>query len=152
MPMHSPRTERANGWKRGYETISKDYHLMATTLCSDRIFTHSNPKHPLEAPTFLGPLKIFLKPVVRSFDLSPGFPERPLAAPSGAPGLESSVKSRPSVGGHVIGGNETLSCFKKRVCQQKRLTRDKQLCKYKCWHRCNIKRQWCLIKHKKIRA
>lgn len=47
--------------------------------------------------TFLGPLKIFLSPLPVSFDLSLVFPERPLC-PSVPPGLESSEKSKASVG------------------------------------------------------
>lgn len=47
--------------------------------------------------TFLGPLKIFLSPVPESLDLSLDLPARPFC-PSVAPGLDSSLKSKASVG------------------------------------------------------
>lgn len=54
---------------------------------------------PLKAPfaTFLGPLKIFLSPVPESLDLSLDLPARPLC-PSVVPGMDSSQKSKASVG------------------------------------------------------
>lgn len=54
--------------------------------------------------TFLGPLKIFFRPLPVSLDLSLCFPERPFCP---SPGLESSERSKASVGRNHVSTDKT---------------------------------------------